>query len=68
MGYRKIAEWLREGGYKTVRGKRFSANHFYSILKRKQERDEHLQSLPEDRFEVGPLRIEYVERKLINQV
>jgi hypothetical protein len=26
------------------------------------------QSLPEDRFEIGPLRIEYVERKLINQI
>ena len=68
MGYRKIAEWLRARGHKTVRGKRFFANHVFSILKRKRERDERLQSLPEDRFEIGPLRIEYVERKLINQV
>jgi hypothetical protein len=31
-------------------------------------RDERLNSLPEDSFEIGPLRIEYVERKFINSV
>jgi len=67
MGYRKIAKWLRDRDYKTVRGKRFFANHVSSILKRKQQRDERLRSLPEDRFEItSPLRIEYIERKLIN--
>ena len=68
MGYRKIAEWLRERGYKTVRGKRFYNTHVFSILKKKRLRDERLSSIPEDRFEIGPLRIEYVERKLINSI
>ena len=67
MGYRKIAQWLNENGYKTPRGKRFFNTHVYSILKKKRIRDERLNALPEDRFEItSPLRIEYVERKYIN--
>ena len=42
MGYRKIAQWLREKGYKTPRGKRFFNTHVYSILKKKRLRDERL--------------------------
>ena len=66
VGYAKIAEWSRERGYKTTRGKGFFNTHVYSILKKKRLRDERLSSIPEDTFEIGPLRIEYVERKLIN--
>ena len=67
MGYRKIAEWLNEHGYKTVRGRKFFNTHVFSILKKKRIRDERLNALPEDRFEItSPLRIEYVERKYIN--
>ena len=67
MGYRKIAEWLNEHGYKTVRGKGFFNTHVFSILKKKRIRDERLNALPEDRFEItSPLRIENVERKLLN--
>jgi len=68
MGYRKISHWLNENGYKTPRGKRFFNTHVHSILKKKRIRDERMNSLPEDRFEIGPLRIEYVERKIINSV
>ena len=69
MGYRKIAQWLNENGYKTPRGKKFFNTHVYSILKSKRLRDRRLEELPEDRFEItSPLRIEYIERKLINQV
>jgi hypothetical protein len=66
MGYRKIAQWLREGGYKTVRGKRFFANHVYSILKRKRERD--VVQNQEVRTEYRNFYLEFIERKLINQV
>ena len=67
MGYRKIAYWLNDNGYKTPRGKKFFNTHVFSILKKKRLREERLNSLPEDRFEItSPLRIEYVERKLIN--
>ena len=31
---KQIAEWLRENGYKTARGKRFYGKHAHSILKR----------------------------------
>ena len=66
MGYRKIAHWLREGGYKTVRGKRFSANHVYSILKRKRER--YVTQNQDVRTEYRNFYLEFIERKLINQV
>ena len=60
---------IQDNGYKTVTGKRFYANHAFSIIKNKRLRDGRLDALPEDRFEISsPLRIEYVERKLINEV
>ena len=64
MGYRKIAEWLRDRGYKTVRGKRFYNTHVFSILKKKRVRDGRIR--PKHDLEIGPLSIQYVERKLIN--
>jgi len=66
LGYRKIAQWLRENGYKTLTGKRFYNTHVFSILKKKRIRDERLNSLSEDRLDIGKLSIHYVERKLIN--
>ena len=67
--FKRIAKWFRDNGYETVTGKRFYANHVSSILKNKRLRDKRLEALPEDRFEItSPLRIEYIERKLINQV
>ncbi len=64
--FSRIADWLNENGYKTVTGKRFFGTHVFSILKKKRLRDERLSSIPEDTFEIGPLRIEYIEHKIIN--
>ena len=64
LGYRKIAQWLRERGYTTPRGKRFSHSSVYSILKRKRQRDERLNR--EVEVEYGNFDLEFIERKLIN--
>ena len=66
--FKQIAKWFNENGYQTATGKRFYATHVFSILKKKRLRDKRLNSIPEDRFDIGPLRIEYVERKLINSI
>jgi len=42
LEFKQIAEWLRENGYKTVRGKRFYGNHVFSILKRMRQRVERI--------------------------
>ena len=35
MGYRKIARWLYENAYKTIRGHEFKNTHVFSVLKRR---------------------------------
>jgi hypothetical protein len=40
MGYRKIAYWLNEHGYTTLRGHEFKNTHVFSILQKKKVRDE----------------------------
>ena len=35
MGYRKIARWLNENAYKTIRGHEFKNTHVFSVLKRR---------------------------------
>jgi len=53
----------------SLRVKRFYASHVYSIIKKKHKRDERLKALPEDDLEItSPLRVEYIERKLIHKV
>lgn len=42
MGYRKIARWLNENAYKTIRGYEFKNTHVFSILKKKKLRDKRL--------------------------
>ena len=42
MGYRKIACWLNENAYKTIRGHEFKNTHVFSILKKKKLRDKRL--------------------------
>ena len=64
MGYRKIAEWLRENGYKTVRGKRFFGSHVYSILKKKREKDEKDNKPIE--LEYGKLSMRFIDRTIVN--
>ena len=57
--YKQIAEWLRENGYKTVRGKRFYGNHVFSILKRMRQRQERIRN--KHPLEYGPLSIKLVD-------
>ena len=47
LGYRKIAYWLNENGYKTPRGYLFKSGHVYSILKKWRLRDEKYSQVPE---------------------
>ncbi|MGI9348647.1 MAG: recombinase family protein, partial [Amylibacter sp.] len=42
IGYRKIARWLNENAYKTIRGYEFKNTHVFSILKKKKLRDKRL--------------------------
>jgi len=64
MGYRKIAQWLNEKGYQTLRGNLFSNRHVHSILKRKRQRDERLNR--EVQVEYKNFDLWFVERKLVN--
>ncbi len=66
LGYRKIAVWLNENGYKTPRGKRFFNTHVFSILKKKRLRDERLNREVEREYKNFDLW--FIERKLINSV
>ena len=38
-GYRKISQWLNQGGIKTHTGKNWFSSSVISVLKRKHERD-----------------------------
>ena len=42
IGYRRIAYWLNEHGYTTLRGHEFKNTHVFSILKKKKLRDKRL--------------------------
>ena len=47
LGYRKIAYWLNDNGYKTPRGHSFKSGHVYSILKKRRLRDEKYSQAPD---------------------
>ena len=47
LGYRRIAYWLNDNGYKTPRGPSFKSGHGYSILKKRRLRDEKYSQAPE---------------------
>ena len=47
LGYRKIAYWLNDNGYKTPRGHSFKSGHIYSILKKRRLRDEKYSQAPD---------------------
>lgn len=42
LGYRRIACWLNDNGYKTPRGKEFKNTHVFSILKKRRLREERI--------------------------
>ena len=47
LGYRKIAHWLNDNGYKTPRGHLFKSGHVYSILKKRRLRNEKYSQAPD---------------------
>ena len=47
LGYRRIAYWLNDNGYKTPRGHSFKSGHVYSILKKRRLRDEKYGQAPD---------------------
>ena len=55
MGYRKIARWLNENAYKTIRGHEFKNTHVFSILKKKKLRDKRLNS--SHKFEIQNMHL-----------
>ena len=62
--FAKIANFLNEGGYSTVRGKMFKSSHVHSIVKKKRVRDERLTKRYEPRLSNFGLRL--IDRTLIN--
>ena len=55
IGYRRIAYWLNEHGFKTPTGHEFRNTHVFSILKKKRVRDERQNKRYE--LEMGKLSV-----------
>ena len=51
LGYRRIAYWLNDNGYKTPRGHSFKSGHVYSILKKRRLRNERYSKKPTYQYE-----------------
>ena len=65
MTFGKIAIWLNEKGYSTVRGGKFRSPHIHSILKKRRKFDERTTK----QYEPKPtnFRMYFVDNSLINQ-
>ena len=63
MGYRKIARWLYENAYKTIRGHEFKNTHVFSVLKKKKLRDKRLNNF--HKFEIENMHIIMLETSMI---
>ena len=57
--FTKIADWLNEKGYSTVRGRVFKSSHVHSIVEKKRVRDEP---------RLSNFGLRFVDRTLIDQV
>ena len=55
MGYLKIACWLNENAYKTIKRHEFKNTHAFSILKKKKLRDNRLNNF--HKFEIENMHI-----------
>ena len=64
LGWKWIADWLNENGYKTPRGKVFEGKHVHSIVKKKRISDERFNKKHER--EIGKLSMKYIDRTLVN--
>jgi len=62
LGYRKIAYWLNDNGYKTPRGHEFKNTHVFSILKKRRLREERYSKKPS--YEYDGFEIRYVDDAL----
>ena len=62
LGYRLIAYWLNDNGYKTPRGHEFKNNHVHSILKKRRLSNERFNKKYEN--EVGKLSMRFIDRTL----
>ena len=64
LGYRRIAYWLNDNGYKTPRGHEVKNNHVHSILKKRRLGNKRLNKKYEN--EVGKLSMRFIDRTLTN--
>ena len=62
--FTKIAEWLNDKGYSTVRGRIFKSSHVHSIVKKKRVSDERLTIRYEPKLSNFGLR--FLDRTLIS--
>ena len=62
----KIADWLNENGYSTVRGKMFRSGHVQSIVRKKRVKDERLSKRYAPKLSNFGLR--FIDKTLINQI
>ena len=63
LGYRRIAYWLNDNGYKTPRGHEFKNTHVFSILKKKKLRDNRLNNF--HKFEIENIHIIMLQTPMI---
>ena len=47
LGYRRIAYWLNDNGYKTPRGHSLKSGHVYSFFKKRRLRNEKYSQAPD---------------------
>ena len=64
--FQKIADWLNENGYTTVRGKKFRNAHAHSILKKKRIRDVRITKWYKP--VLSNFYIQYMDRTQVNQL
>jgi len=61
----KIADWLNQNGYSTVRGKTFRSAHVHSIIKKKGIKDGRLSKRYEPKL--SNFGVRFIDRTLINK-
>ena len=65
LGYRRIAYWLNDNGYKTPRGKKFRNTHAWSIVKKKRIREVRLSRSYEPKLTDFSLR--FIDKTLLSK-
>ena len=63
--FNKIAAWLNENGYSTVRGKKFRSAHVHSIIKKRHKLNERVTKQYDSNL--TNFRMYFVDNSLINQ-